>query len=56
MPTTYFVKYKQFTAARFNIGNLATLMTYDNLYVERGYHTTKGCINGNITRITNVAE
>ena len=27
MPKTYFIKYKQFTAARFNIRNLATLMT-----------------------------
>ena len=34
---TVFIKYKQFTAVRFNIGNLAT----DKLYVERVYHTTK---------------
>ena len=45
VPKTYFIKYNQFTAARFNIGNLPTLMTYDKLYVERGYHTAKGCTN-----------
>ena len=25
-------------------------------YVEIGYHTTKGCIDGNIARITNAIE
>ena len=37
MPKTDFIKYKQFTAARFNIGNLTTLVTYDKLYIERLY-------------------
>ena len=46
MPKTYFYKYKQITAARFNIINLATLVTYDKLYVERGYHTLKGVLMG----------
>ena len=53
MPKTYFIKYKQFTAARCNIGNLATLLTYDKLYAERGYHIAKGCIGWNIARLTN---
>ena len=53
MPKTYLMKYKQFTGARFNIGNLATLLTYE-LYVERGYH--KSCIDGNIARISKAVE
>ena len=56
MPKTYFSKYKHFTAARCNIGDLSIRMTYDKLYVERGYHTTKGCIDRNIARITNAVE
>ena len=43
MTKTYFIKYKQFTAERFSIGNLVAFMTYDILYVEK-YHTNKGCI------------
>ena len=45
---TYFMKYKQFPVAHFNIGNLATLMIYDEYDVKRWYHNTKGCIDRNI--------
>lgn len=59
VPKAYFIKYKQFAAAifdaaaHFNRGNLATLMIYDKLNIERGYYTTKGCIAGNTARIKN---
>ena len=37
--------------AHFHIGNLATLMVYDKLDIERGYYTTKGCIDDDCVRI-----
>ena len=57
VPKSRFIKYKQFATAifddtaHFNIGNLATL--YDKLDIERGYYTTKGCIDDNCMRINN---
>ena len=54
-----FFKYKQFATAifdataHFNIGNLATRMIYDKLDIERGYYTTKSCIDDNFVRINN---
>ena len=42
VPKSCFIKYKQFATAifdataHFNIGNLATLMIYDKLDIERG--------------------
>ena len=54
-----FIKYKQFATAifdataHFNIGNLATRMIYDKLDIERGYYTTKSCIDDNCVRINN---
>ena len=42
IPKTRFIKYKQFqmavhdVAAHFNIGNLATLLIYDKLGIQRG--------------------
>ena len=59
VPKSRFIKYKQFATvifdatAHFNIGNLATLMIYDKLDIERGYYTTKGCIDDNCVRINN---
>ena len=58
-PKDRFVKLKQFeiavydAAAHFNIGNLATLLVYDYVNIERGYFTTNGCINDNQYRIKN---
>ena len=34
-------------AAHFNIGNLAGLLVYDNIKIERGYYTIHGCIADN---------
>ena len=31
-------------AVHFNIGNLATLLIYDKLGIERVYYTTTGCL------------
>ena len=51
VPKSRFIKYKQFATTIFdatahvNIGNLATLMIYDKLDIERGYYTTKSCID-----------
>ena len=33
--------------------NLATLLVFDEVNIERGYFTTKGCINDNQNRIKN---
>ena len=32
---------------------LLTLMIYDKLNIERGYYTTRGCIDDNTVRINN---
>ena len=59
IPKSRFIKYRQFAmaifdaAAHFNIGNLATLMIYDKLNIERGYYTIRGCIDDNTVRINN---
>ena len=59
VPKSRFNKYKQFATAifdataHFNIGNLAALMIYDKLDIERGYYPTKGCIDDNCVRINN---
>ena len=58
VPKSRFIKYKQFATAIFdatalNSGNFATLMIYDKLNIERGYYTTKGCIDDNCMRINN---
>ena len=37
--------------AHFNIGNLATLLIFDKVNIERGYCTTLGCITENNCRI-----
>lgn len=37
--------------SHFNIGNMATLLTYDKLGLERGYWTEKGCYDNNMLRI-----
>ena len=53
------IKYKQFAAtiydaaAYLNIANLAALLIYDKLNIERGDYITTGGIDGNITLITN---
>ena len=39
--------------SHFNIGNMATLLIYDKLGLERGYWTEKGCYDNNIDRIKN---
>ena len=39
--------------AHFNIGNLATLLIFDKINIERGYYTTLGCITENNCRIQN---
>ena len=39
--------------AHFNIGNLATLLTFDKLGIKRGYYTTKGCLDDDKIRIDN---
>ena len=60
IPKTRFIKYKQFqmavhdAAAHFNIGNLATLLIYDKLDIERGYYTTTGCLENDNQRVKNV--
>ena len=33
--------------AHFNIGNLATLLIFDKVNIERGYYTTLGIITDN---------
>ena len=55
-----FFKYKQFATAifdataHFNIGNLAAArLICDKLDIERGYDTTKSCIDDNFVRINN---
>ena len=37
----------------FNIGNLATLLIYDKMGMERGFYTMNGCLNENTRRIKN---
>ena len=39
--------------AHFNIGNLATLLIFDKVNIERGYYTILGCITDNNCRIQN---
>ena len=59
VPKSRFIKYKQFATAifdataHFNIGNLAIPMIYDKIDIERGYYTTKSCIDDNCVRINN---
>ena len=56
-PKDRFVKMATFelavydAAAHFNIGNLASLLVYDNVNIERGYYTIQGCIVDNNLRI-----
>ena len=58
-PKDRFVKITTFEFAvydavtHFNIGNLASLILYDKVNIERGYYTTLGCISDNETRISN---
>ena len=58
VPKTRFMKYKQFSAAvydaavHFKVGNIATLLIYDKLHIDRGFYTTKGCLDKNKTRIS----
>ena len=40
-------------ASHFNVGNLATLLLYDKVGIERGYYTTLGCVSDNSSRIKN---
>ena len=42
--------------AHFNVGNLATLLIYDKLNVERGFYTTQGCIDDNYCRVNNMSR
>ena len=59
IPKSRFVGYKQFemgvldAVAHFNIGNMATLLIYDKMGMERGFYTLKGCMNENTSRIKN---
>ena len=39
--------------SHFNIGNMATLLIYDKLGLERGYWTEKGSYDNNIDQIKN---
>ena len=39
--------------AHFNVENLASLLIYDAVGVERGYWTVKGCIADNNYRVAN---
>ena len=58
-PKDRFVKLTTFGFAvydavtHFNIGNLASLILYDKVNIERGYYTPLGCISDNETRISN---
>ena len=58
IPKDQFVKLTTFEFAvhdavtHFNIGNLASLILYDKVNIERGYYTL-GCISDNETRISN---
>ena len=62
IPKTRFVKFKVFelalfdAVAHFNIGILATLLIFDKMGLERGYYTTKGCLDDNKTRIENAKK
>ena len=42
-----------YAVAHFNIGNLATLLIFDKINIERGCYTTLGCITDNICRLQN---
>ena len=56
-PKGRFVKMTSFelavydAVAHFNIGNLASLLVYDNINIERGYYTIQRCIADNNSRI-----
>ena len=58
VPKTRFMKYKQFSAAvydavvHFKVGNIATLLIYNKLHIDRGCYTTKGCLDKNKTIIS----
>jgi hypothetical protein len=60
IPKQTFVKLRTFeigvydAVSHFNIGNLATLLTFDELGIERGYFTEKGCSENNEGRINNM--
>ena len=59
IPKSRFVGYKQFEmdvldgVVHFNIGNLATVLIFDQMGMERGFCTMNGCLNENTRRITN---
>ena len=56
---TWFIGFKQFEMSIFdaavhcNIGNLATLLIFDKMGIEKGFYSTNDCIEGNIQRINN---
>ena len=58
-PKDRFVKMASFelamydAAAHFNIGNLSSLLVYDNINIEGGYYTILGCFVDNNRRIKN---
>ena len=33
------------SAVHFNVGNLATLLIYSSVDIDRGYYTTQGCVD-----------
>ena len=59
IPKDTFVKLTQFeigaydAVAHFNVGNVATLLIYDNVNIERGYYTVNGCSTDNQYRLKN---
>ena len=59
IPKETFVKLRTFEicvndgVSHFHTGNMATLLIYDKLGLERGYWTEKGCYDNNIDRINN---
>ena len=57
MPKQRFIKLKTFeigvydSVAHFNVGNLATLLIYDAVGIDRGKWTVDGCIDDDAFRI-----
>ena len=59
MPKQRFIKLKTFeigvydSVAHFDVGNLATLLIYDAVGIDRGKWTVDGCIDDDAFRIKN---
>ena len=62
VPKGTYVGFRQFdigvrdAVSHFNVGNAATILTYEKLGMDPGHYTYTGCSDGNLDRVRNAGR